>query len=76
MVAININGAQTLIPLSMFTKLLQQKNATAQSPTTNVIDFDLNYLRKQILGRLEYDSVQYQSSDYPTSNSTEWFNSE
>ena len=34
MVAININGNQTLIPLSMFTKLLQQKNATAQQSTT------------------------------------------
>lgn len=35
MVAININGAQTLIPLSMFTKLLQQKYSSTQQSTTN-----------------------------------------
>jgi len=35
MVAININGNQTLIPLSMFTKLLQQKYSSTQ-PTTTV----------------------------------------
>jgi hypothetical protein len=34
MVAININGNQTLIPLSMFTKLLQQKYSTTQPSTT------------------------------------------
>jgi hypothetical protein len=36
MVAININGNQTLIPLSMFTKLLQQKYSTTQPSTTTV----------------------------------------
>lgn len=46
MVAININGTQTLIPLSMFTKLLQQKNATAQQPTTNVNQFSFHRLGK------------------------------
>jgi hypothetical protein len=35
MVAININGNQTLIPLSMFTKLLQQKYSSTQQSTTN-----------------------------------------
>jgi hypothetical protein len=39
MVAININGNQTLIPLSMFTKLLQQKYSSTQQPTT--VRFDL-----------------------------------
>jgi hypothetical protein len=34
MVAININGNQTLIPLSMFTKLLQQKYSSTQQTTT------------------------------------------
>jgi hypothetical protein len=34
MVAININGNQTLIPLSMFTKLLQQKYSSTQQSTT------------------------------------------
>ncbi|CAF3380749.1 unnamed protein product [Rotaria socialis] len=33
MVAININGNQTLIPLSMFTKLLQQKYSSTQQST-------------------------------------------
>ena len=33
MVAIYINGNQTLIPLSMFTKLLQQKHSSQQSTT-------------------------------------------
>ena len=37
MVAISINGNQTLIPLSMFTKLLQQKCSSAQ-PTATVSD--------------------------------------
>ncbi len=41
MVAININGNQTLIPLSMFTKLLQQKYSSTQQSTTNVKIFDL-----------------------------------
>jgi hypothetical protein len=36
MVAININGNQTLIPLSMFTKLLQQKYSSTQQTTTTV----------------------------------------
>lgn len=36
MVAININGNQTLIPLSMFTKLLQQKYSTQQQTTVQV----------------------------------------
>ncbi|CAF1205153.1 unnamed protein product [Adineta steineri] len=34
MVAININGNQTLIPLSMFTKLLQQKYSSTQQSAT------------------------------------------
>ncbi|UJR31999.1 hypothetical protein I4U23_019469 [Adineta vaga] len=35
MVAININGNQTLIPLSMFTKLLQQKYSSTQQSATS-----------------------------------------
>ncbi|CAF1566303.1 unnamed protein product, partial [Adineta ricciae] len=34
MVAININGNQTLIPLNMFTRLLQQKYSSIQQSTT------------------------------------------
>ncbi|CAF0880384.1 unnamed protein product [Adineta ricciae] len=34
MVAININGNQTLIPLNMFTRLLQQKYSSTQQSTT------------------------------------------
>ena len=39
MVAININGNQTLIPLSMFTKLLQQKYSNTQQSTTVRLQF-------------------------------------
>ena len=41
MVAININGNQTLIPLSMFTKLLQPKYSTTTT-TVRMVFFRLN----------------------------------
>jgi hypothetical protein len=74
MVAININGNQTLIPLSMFTKLLQQKYSSTQQSTTNVKILDLKlFLNQSICIILAFNSHKCYSTNATNTNYTKWF---
>ncbi|CAM4767509.1 unnamed protein product [Rotaria magnacalcarata] len=67
MVAININGNQTLIPLSMFTKLLQQKYSSTQQSTIPSTTVTQQVAPTQII---QNGTTQYSTGPIPQPNSS------